>query len=104
MKIQSTNYSVFSKKNRNNSFGHKSSYIYLKDIKGNHCACCGKELIPSSDISAVWSRITRPLAELLNEGRFDRIKIDIPEVYKLLLNYAKHYPDESLDGIFIIKF
>lgn len=101
MKIQSTQLNNHSKPivSNNISYGHKSAYTYLKNVPGNCCACCGKEMIPSKDISATWSRITRPLSVVLKEGRFDFAEMNFPALYKVLTNFAAMYPDKSLDTI-----
>jgi len=101
MKIHSTNFNIYSDKPKtgNIAFGHKSAYAYLKNIKGNSCACCGKEMILSKDISTVWGKITRPLATLMKEGRFNFAETAFPPIYKILADFANSYPNESLDSI-----
>jgi hypothetical protein len=101
MKILSTKFNNYydASKHKEITYGHKSSYSYLKNIRGNRCACCGREMIPSKDIATVWGKITRPLAVLLKEGRFDFAEKVYPAIYNILKHFAKKFPNESLDGI-----
>ena len=101
MKIQPTNLNKYSDNSRSReiTYGHKSAYSYLKNIQGNRCACCGREMIPSKDIATVWGKITRPLTVLLKEGRFDFAQTVYPAIYNILEHFAKKFPDESLDSI-----
>lgn len=101
MKIQPTNFNLSTNtaKHREIMYGHKSSYSYLKNVRGNCCACCGKPMILSEDISAIWGKITRPLIELFKEGRFDFAETVFPPIYKVLKQFTKKYPEESLDSV-----
>ena len=97
--IQLNSYNHTGISNNNITCGYKSPYLYLKSVPGNCCACCGNEMIPAKDISAAWSKITRPLTTLLKEGRFDFAETVFPQIYKILTKFAKKYPDKSLDSI-----
>lgn len=102
MKIQPTNFNNTSNTSASRdkvAFKHKSAYSYLKNVPGNRCACCGRDMILSKEIADVWGKITRPLTVLMQEGRFNFAETVFPSLYKVLASFAQKYPEDSLDSI-----
>lgn len=75
----------------------------LKNIKGNHCACCGHEMITSAQMAKLWAKITRPISEVFNDGLFEKIKEYYPGIYDVLCYFNEKKPNKSLDSILIDK-
>ena len=70
----------------------------LKRVKDVPCACCGKKVITTESITQAFRVIAKPLSKMLESGSFKFWKTQ-KDVWRLLENYAKAFPDKSLDKI-----
>ena len=74
-------------------------YAPIKNIVGNRCACCNREMIPFTDITNMWAKITLPISKTFSNKYFEFLKEKHPQLHKVLSYFSKMYPDKSFDSI-----
>ena len=108
MKIISQNYAIFSNNTPQNKQNVACKAVYakspLKNIPGNHCACCGRAMINAETMANTWANITRPIKEVFADGLFSVIESKYPGIYSVLCKFLDLYPDKSLDSIILDNY
>lgn len=73
----------------------------LKNIPGNICACCGNEMITSSQQAKFWAKVTLPISNIFTHKYFEVMKEKYPQIYKVLDYFVKEYPDKSFPDVIL---
>lgn len=97
--LSSTNsYKLINNKDSIN-FKSRDYFLKIKQLPNMTCGCCGKEVLNVDSYVKTISTLSKPLSYILKIGKLDYTQKYFPEAWKTLLDFAKKYPEQTLDQI-----
>lgn len=97
--VNNYNLQINTRQNKKTSFKGNIYSNYIRNIPGNRCGCCGKDMIVPDFLDSIIEKISLPLKEALNNNKMNVVKNHFPNIFELLSNFAQMYPQSTYRGI-----